>query len=85
MFSIIGLKTVKFDDYVWLEGDTWEYQSMAINWSKDRKLMTEDAFGDYKKDYKFHPAAELYQPQVDYLREKGEVGGTTSFQVYTSN
>jgi len=79
LFCAIAFNRAKFDDYVHLEGDTWEYQSMAINWARGKSLMTEGAFGDYHKDYKFHPVAEIYQPQLDYMLKKGKSGGDTKF------
>jgi len=79
LLSILGLKTVKFDNYVWFEGDTWEYQSMAVNWAQGKQLMTVGAFGDYQKDYKFRPAESIFQPQIDYLRQNGKQEGNFSF------
>lgn len=72
VFSIIGFKRVDFDDLVHFVGDTWEYQSMAVNLAKGKKLMTVGAFGDYQQEYKFRPAAAAYQPQLNYLIENGK-------------
>lgn len=72
VFSIIGFKRVNFDDLVHFVGDTWEYQSMAVNLARGKKLMTVGAFGDYQRDYKFRPAATSYQPQLDYLIKNGQ-------------
>lgn len=72
VFSIISFNRVNFDNSVHFVGDTWEYQSMAVNLVKGKKLMTVGAFGDYQQEYKFRPAAATYQPQLDYLIKHGQ-------------
>ncbi len=81
VYSVVLLKTIKFDNRVPLSGDGWEYQSVAVNWAKGYGLMKNGAVaGDYYDDYKFYQEVdEVYQPTLQSFKKRGAKGGFYSF------